>query len=124
VVPVEFMDLRALAEIWVDPNPEQPEDENRGGKDASHMLMVFDVEGVGQLESELYVRDKRIAMSLLCPPRHAAAFAGLGPFIRRAVAPTGYTFEVIHIGELERVHSLMDVFPGLSHRRMGMDVKI
>lgn len=123
VLPVEFMNMHAFAEIWVDPDPEEKV-KNGGNEDSSHMLMVFDVEGIGQFESELYVMGKRIAMNLLCPPEYTEAFAEIGPAIRKAVARTGYTFEAINVGELEHIHSLMEVFPGLPQRRMGVDVKI
>lgn len=36
--------------------------------------MVFDIEGVGRFETELYVQGKRIAMNLLCPPAYYDVF--------------------------------------------------
>ena len=126
IVPVQFEDMRAFAEIWVDPNAEGDETarrKNQGG-DANRMLMVFDVEGIGRFESELYVQNKRIALNLLCPPAYVDAFRGLGPAIRQAISGTGYSFESINIDRMERTHSLMDVFTDLPHRRTGIDVKI
>lgn len=125
IVPVEFEDLRAFAEIWVDPNAGEDEPARRGqAGDATHMLLVFDVEGLGRFESELYVQNKRIALNLLCPPAYMEEFRRIGPAIRQAVAATGYSFESIHIDRLERTHSLMDVFTDLPYKRTGIDVKI
>ncbi len=124
ILPVNYMDVQAFAEIWIDPNAEG-EDNGRNGKEiGTHMLMVFDVEGFGRFEAELYVQDKRLALNLLCPPGVQEAFSGLAPLLREAVNQTGYRFEAIHIDRLDRTHSLMDVFTNLPYKRMGIDVKI
>ncbi len=126
IVPVEFMDMRAFAEMWIDPNAENGA-ETRGGSGAAdnlHMLMVFDVEEIGRFEAELYVQGKRIAMNLLCPPQHLDAFKGLGSNIRKAVEAVGYSFEAINIDQLDRTHSLMEVFTDLPHKRTGINVKV
>ncbi len=126
IVPVQYQDLKAFAEIWIDPNAEEAADPKRGGgeAEATHMLLVFDIEGIGRFESELYVQNKKIALNLLCPPAYTEAFKKIGPAIRQAVAATGYSFEAINIERLERTHSLMDVFTDLPHKRTGIDVRV
>ncbi len=126
VVPVEVQDLRAFAEIWIDPNAEEETGaRNTGGMaDNLHMLMVFDVEGVGRFESELYVQGKRIAMNLMCPPAHLDDFKDIGANIRKAVSAIGYSFEAITVGKLQRTHSLMEIFTNLPRKRTGVDVKV
>ncbi len=124
VLPVEFQDMKAFAEIWIDPNAEELRDKKHPGEGNSHMLMVFDLEGFGRFEVELYVQGKRLAMNLLCPPAYYDTFAGMAPAIRQAVAGTSYKFEAINIDRLERTHSLMDVFTDLPHKRMGIDVTV
>ncbi|MDL2252576.1 hypothetical protein LJC49_00685 [Ruminococcaceae bacterium OttesenSCG-928-I18] len=124
ILPVEFMDLKAFAEIWIDPNAEELYDSKNPAGDNTHMLMVFDVEGLGRFEVELYVQGKRIAMNLLCPPSYYDAFENIGPAIRQAVSGTDYRFETINIDRLDRTHSLMDVFTDLPYKRMGIDVKV
>lgn len=126
IVPVIYQDLKAFAEIWIDPNAEDSSDAKRGGgaATATHMLLVFDVEGVGRFECEVFVQNTKIALNLLCPPAYLDAFKGIGPAIKQAISSTGYTFETIHIDRLERTHSLMDVFTDLPHKRTGIDVKV
>lgn len=123
ILPVEYHHIRAFAEIWIDPNA-GGSDKQGNGNDGTRMMLVFDVDGVGRFESELYVRGKRIAMNLFCPPAYYDAFSGLGPAIRKAISATSYSFEVINIDRLERNHSLMDVFTDLPHKRTGIDVKV
>ncbi len=124
VLPVQFEDLRAFAEIWIDPNAEEETASRGPAGDSNHMLMVFDVEGVGRFETELFVQNKRIAMNLLCPPAYYEAFKGIDQSIRSALSASNYTFEAINIDRLERTHSLMDVFTELPKKRTGIDVKI
>lgn len=126
ILPVEYMDIRAFAEIWIDPNADDPGDNGKtdSASSATHMLLVFDVDGIGRFESELFIQQKRIALNLMCPPAYIDAFSGIGPAIRQAIAATGYSFETINIGRMERTHSLMDVFTDLPHKRTGIDVKI
>ena len=51
VIPVEYMDMRAFAEIWI--NTEEENSQNSGEiKKNTHMLIVFDIESIGQFELE------------------------------------------------------------------------
>ncbi len=126
IVPVEYMDMKAFAEIWIDPNAEDETGKRSSSNTAenTHMLMVFDVEGVGRFEAELYVIKKRIALNLLCPAAYLTELKDIGPAIRQAVSQLGYSFDTINIDRLDHTHSLMEVFTDLPHKRMGMDVKI
>ncbi len=124
IVPVEYMDIKAFGEIWIDPNAGDENGRRNTGEQGVHMLMVFDVESIGRFESELYVQANRIALNLLCPPAYLEDFKGIAPGIRRAVEALGYSFDAINIDRLERTHSLMEVFTDLPHRRLGIDVKI
>ncbi len=124
ILPVNFMDVQAFAEIWIDPNAEGSAAAREGKEMGTHMLMVFDIEGFGRFEAELYVQDKRLALNLLCPPGVQEAFSGIAPALREAVGATGYRFETIHIDRLDKTHSLMDVFTNLPYKRMGIDVKV
>lgn len=125
IIPVLGMDLRSFAEIWIDPNDDDPK-KPHGGADAEniHMLIVFDIEGIGRFEAELFVRKKEIILSLLCPPAYVDEFSKIGTGIARAAAKTGYRFADIQVARMERPRSLMDVFKTLPHRRTGIDVKI
>lgn len=124
IVPVQDMDIKSFAEIWIDPNDEG---ESKGGEDAAeniHMLIVFDVEGIGRFEAELFVHQKDITLTLLCPPMYVAAFSGISTDIARSVGGTGYRFKDIAVDRLERPRSLMDVFKALPRKRTGINIKV
>lgn len=125
VVPVEFMDLKSFAEFWVDPNePDQTSAANGEKKNNIHMLITFDIEGIGQFEAEIFVSGEDIDLSLMCPAAYADRFANSVGNFEKCVTGYDYKFHSINIGKLERPRSLMEVFKSLPYKRTGVDVKI
>ncbi|MCI8624012.1 MAG: antitoxin [Provencibacterium sp.] len=124
VIPVEFMNLKSFAELWINPNGGEDERPIGEKKDSIHMLVVFDIEGMGQFEAELFVAGTNIDLAVYCPPAYAEAFSGVGDRIKRSSGATGYRFGEIRVDKLDRPRSLMDVFKSLPYKRTGVDVKI
>lgn len=125
IVPVQDMDMKSFAEIWIDPNDEGESSKN-GDSTAEniHMLIVFDVEGIGRFEAELFVHHQDITLNLMCPPMYVNAFSGISTEIARSVGRTGYRFKDISIDPLERPRSLMDVFKALPRKRTGINMRV
>lgn len=124
IVPVDDGGAHSFAEIWIDTS-EEGNPTAKGDKDGGmHMLIVFDIERVGQFEAELTVSGKKLSLNLLCPPAYTERFAGLRNYAAKIAAGTNYSLNEIYIGSLERPRSLMDVFKTLPHRRAGIDVKV
>ncbi|MEG0692756.1 MAG: antitoxin [Oscillospiraceae bacterium] len=124
VIPVEYQDIKSFAEIWVNPNEEDDQKEEKSNSRMIHMLLAFEIEGIGQFEVELNVRDSVIKMSMFCPSEYVKAFSGIGSSIEKTLTGSSYQFENILVAKLERSRSLMEVFKTLPHRRTGVDVKI
>lgn len=126
VIPVEYLDIKSFAEIWINPNEEDEQDEKNDKSKGRliHMLLGFEIEGIGQFEVELHVRDTSILMSMFCPREYVQAFSGIGTSIAKTMAGSTYRIENILVAKLERPRSLMEVFKTLPHRRTGVDVKI
>lgn len=125
IIPVQDDQLRAFAEMWIDPNEQNgAQDKNGKPQESLHLLMVFDVEGLGQFEAELLVTEKRIAFHLFCPPGYVDYFLPIGELAAKLSASSEYTFSEVQIDKLERPRSLMDVFKTLPHKRTGIDVTV
>lgn len=125
VIPVETEDVQSMAEIWVNPNGEEDvEGAAESGRALTHMLVVFEIDGIGKFETELFVENKSINLSVLCPPEYADSFKSVNADIRKACENTGYRFSRIDIGELKEQRSLIDVFRSLPTRRTGINVTI
>lgn len=125
VIPVQYHDTQAFAEIWVNPHGSEDDRSRRGGAgEAVHMLLVFDISGIGHMELELYVQDNMVDFALLCPPAYVAAYSTMESDLRRSLRNTEYQFNEIRFDKLERPRSLMDVFRSLPYKRTGVDVRI
>lgn len=125
IVPVEFMNMRSFAEMWINPNGE--EDQAAAGQEAeksTHMLIVFDIANIGRFEAELYVKGEVIDLSLFCPPAYINEFSSVSVDLKRSVQGLPYRFGDIFVKKLERSRSLIEVFTSLPNRRAGLDVKI
>ncbi len=125
VLPVQYEDLQSFAEIWINPNGgEDDRDRPEDGTRTIHMLLAFDVGGIGRFELELFVREKVIDFSLYCPPAYTAVYSEVKNELRNCAGDTGYRFGEVKVERLERPRSLMDVFKSLPYKRTGVDVKV
>lgn len=126
VVPVQYDNMRAFAELWINPNGQEDEkDPDENVERNIHMLVVFDIEGIGRFETELYVRDQTIDLSLFCPPPYVRIFErAMKDGLSTAMAGLSYKLGGFRVERLERTRSLMDVFKSLPYKRTGVNVKI
>lgn len=126
VIPVRYENIDSFAEIWINPNGEEDEapSSGDGSPKCIHLLIVFDISGIGQFEAELFARGRTIDFSLFCPPEHIESFASLERTLRQSIANSGYRFRNVTVGKLERIRSLMEVFASLPLRRMGIDIRV
>jgi hypothetical protein len=88
------------------------------------MLLVFDIETVGQFELEIFSRDKNLELSLLCPENYTDIFMEASSSFRECVKFSEYSIKEIKIGKLEKSRSLVQVFKTLPYKRTGINVKI
>lgn len=125
VIPVQVKGLRSFAELWIDPHNEgkasQHEDKLRKN---IHVLIVFDIEGIGQFEAEIHFFSDTIDLNLLCPPDHVQSFAARRDNILKALTAANFHPGEVYIGQLERIRSLMEVFQSLAYKRAGVNVKV
>ena len=125
IVPVFDGQTKAFAEMWIDPNSEEESPKDMGKSDENfHVLIEFDVEGIGQFESEIFVVGKKINLNLLCPKQYVEEFSVLEKTLKTAIEETEYRFNNIKVDNMQKQRSLMQVFKTLPHKRTGINVKI
>ena len=124
IIPVEDGNIRSFAEMWIDPNAESLDAKGNVVTDCIHMLIVFDIEGLGRFEAELAAAGKDILVNLYCPQTYLAAFSSMATTIHEQIDSTGYRLLGFSVDKLVRQRSLMDVFKTLPHKRTGVDVKV
>lgn len=125
VIPVDYMDLKSFAEIWIDQNKSGEQgQEGESQRDNIHMLVVFDIQGIGEFEAEVFVVDNTLALSLFCPETYLDYFTDMGKRLAKIVEQSPYQMGNVSIEKLGNPRSLMDVFKSLPYRRTGVDVKV
>lgn len=125
VLPVDYYGLQSFAEIWINPNGEEDDrDSPSGTSKAIHILLSFEVDGIGRFELELFARETVLDFSLYCPPAYIEAYSTVENDLRSSASQAGYHIGEIRVERLERPRSLMDVFRSLPYKRTGVDVKI
>ena len=126
VVPAWLGDVKAFAEIWV--NPYDDENGAQGVEPGRriHMLMVVDVEMLGRFEVEVKVRNRVIDLFLHCPAGLESRFTGVLTDLplRMRYLDTPYRLGRLEIETLDRSRSLMEVFKTLPYKRMGVDIRV
>lgn len=129
IIPIDDGTFRAFGEMWI--NPDEEEVKSRKGSQESeenqriiHMLLVFDIPDVGRFETELFVRDKKINLSLMCPAVMESKMSELSADLKKCIKFSEYSFDEIKVGKLEKTRSLVEVFPSLPRKRTGINVRI
>jgi len=123
IIPVEYEDVTSFAEIWVDPD-EEDSSSVQGPVRQIHMLIVFDMDNLGKMETELFVRDNTIDLAVYCSEDVQDYIESIAKDLRKCADFSDYRINSVNVRKLNQPRSLVDVFDGLSVKRTGINVKI
>ncbi len=125
IIPVELADLRAFAEIWINPNADE-KDMPKDAGEGKHFLLVIEVESMGRFEVELFFRKEQNILDfyLYCPPGYENSFEYFIGRMQKITERFDYKIGITKIEPLYQERSLMDVFKSLPYKRVGVDVKV
>lgn len=126
IIPVEYDDVSAFAEMWIDPD-EDDGSSGKGGSSSSrniHMYIVFDIDELGKMETEFYIRDRDITLSVYCPEEFVDYISDIASDLRKCASATDYRITEVNVMKSRGERSLVDVFDGLSVKRSGINVRI
>ncbi len=123
VIPLVQNDVKAFAEIWINPNSDE-KDMPEGVKEGKHFLLVIDVENVGRFEAEFFSHDNIIDFFLYCPSGYETHFEDMMRDLPSLIAKTDYKIGQTKLETLDTARSLMQVFKSLPYKRVGVDVKV
>jgi len=123
ILPVQIENTRAFGELWVDNNDESGATGSGDGSSHHHLFLTFDVDTYGRFEVDVYANDKTVRVSLLHPTSFTKNVAQITEKINRIAASTKYSIADFTTGVLKEPHNLTQIFPKLSERRAGLNVK-
>jgi len=126
IVPAYMDDVKAFAEMWINPYDDENGAQGTEAGRRIHILMVVDVEMLGRFECEIRVRDRVIDLSLHCPGGLEGRFGGMmaGLPARLKSLDTPYRMGRMEVETLDHPRSLMEVFKTLPYKRMGVDIRV
>ncbi len=124
VIPVEYEDVNASAEMWINPDGENDVPGGTDGKKMTHLLIVFEIGDIGKFETELWVSDNDITMSILCPEQYTDFYKNKIRDLRNDLSFSSYKIKSIDVDTLNEPRSLIEVFASLPERRTGINVSI
>lgn len=126
VIPVEYMNLRAFAEVWIDPICEGEEENNKKGSksDMTQVLVAFDIDKLGRFETELMIHKNRMSAYVYVPTDYYEMFKDMNVDVVQAISKTSYSFDKVEVRPLAAPRSLMEVFKTLPIRRTGINVTV
>jgi hypothetical protein len=123
VLPVQYDELQAFAEMWLDPDGQASELNTMSQEGQIHLLFVLDITGIGLFETELSIAEGTIDLQLRCPPDYVQEFAPISGSLKKQLQGSIFQVGKIKVEPLVRLRSLMEVFKSLPARRLGLDVK-
>ena len=124
VIPVEYEDVNASAEMWINPDGENDVPGGNDGKKMTHMLIVFEIGDIGKFETEIWVQDNDLTLSILCPEQYTDFYKDKIRDLRNDLSFSSYKIKSIDIDTLNEPRSLIEVFASLPERRTGINVSI
>ena len=124
IIPVEYGDIAAFAEMWIDPDEEDADPDTGIASKAIHMLIVFDIDNIGKIEAELCVKDLHISLSLRCLEEFTEYIKETVSDLKHCADFSDYKITDVAVSKSEHPSSLINVFRGLSSKRTGINVKI
>ena len=122
ILPIQIENTRAFGELWVDNNDDSGATGKGGGKH-HHLFLTFDVDTYGRFEVDVYANDNSVRVSLLHPSAFTRNVDSIVQKVSRLTAGTNYRIDDFQTGVLKEPHNLTQIFPKLTERRAGLNVK-
>ena len=123
ILPIQVENTRAFGELWVDNNDDSGATGKAGGGVHHHLFLTFDVDTYGRFEVDVYANENSVRVSLLHPTTFARNIDNVVQRVNRIAASTKYRIDDFQTGVLKEPHSLTQIFPKLTERRSGLNVK-
>ncbi|MDR2909112.1 MAG: hypothetical protein LBU86_04440 [Oscillospiraceae bacterium] len=123
ILPLDMGNDRVYAEMYVDPDSE----EASGAKEGEHGRKVFlavESESHGSMELCFWQTGERVEISMWCPEALVGPVNAMKKTLRELAAAHGYTMTGFSVEELKKHHSIIQVFPKLMERKVGIDVRV
>jgi hypothetical protein len=120
-IPFRYLDENTYGEFFVDKDCK----ERRGdAKDAKNIFFTIQSDKYGNFEVDLLVRDKRIDLDIRCPDILLNPVKETKSKLRSIIEEQGFRLLNYQVGVYQESQTILQRFPKLAKRKVGIDVKV
>ena len=121
MIPIKFMDENVYGEFLID-----RECKNKKGqaKEATNIFFTIQSDEFGSFEVDLLAKDKFIDLDIKCPQALLDTIRDTRTGLRDIIEDQGYRLSNYNVGIFKESRTILERFPELTQRKVGVDVKI
>ncbi len=120
-IPFRYMDENTYGEFFVDKDSKGKKGD---GKQAQTIFFTIQSDKYGNFEVEVVAREKRIDLDIRCPDMLLGSVKDTKAKIRDIIEEQGFRLANYQVGVYQESQSIMQKFPKLAMRKVGIDVKV
>jgi hypothetical protein len=120
-IPFRYQDENTYGEFFVDKDCK----ERRGdANSAKNIFFTIQSDQYGNFEVDLLARDKRIDLDIRCPDGLLVPVRETRGRLKEIIEAQGYRLAGYEVGVYQESRTIMQRFPKLAMRKVGIDVKV
>ena len=124
ILPMDTPNGRVYSEMYVDPDSNERPKGGGGEGRARKIFLSVESESIGSMEMQFLESGRRVEFSMWCSEGLVEPLRRTKRSLADLMLVHGYTLTGVEVDELVSHHSIVQVFPKLLDRKVGIDVRI
>lgn len=120
-IPFRYLDENTYGEFFIDKDCKERKGDS---KDAKNIFFTIQSDKYGSFEVDLLVRDKRIDLDIKCPDILLNPVRETKSKLRNIIEEQGFRLASYQVGVYQESKTILQRFPKLKMRKVGIDVKV
>ena len=120
-IPFRYMDENTYGEFFVDKDCRGRKGE---AKDAKNIFFTIQSDKYGNFEVDLLIKDKKIDLDIRCPDNLLNPVKDTKGKLREIIEEQGFRLANYQVGIYQESQTIIQRFPKLALRKVGVDVKV
>lgn len=121
IIPFRYLDQNTYGEFFIDKDCRERKGD---AKDAKNIFFTIQSDKYGSFEVDLLARDKRIDLDIKCPDLLVDNIKDIKLKVKDIIEESGYRLTNYQVGAYRESQTILQRFPKLALRKVGVDVKI
>jgi hypothetical protein len=120
-IPFRYLDENTYGEFFVDKDCKERKGD---AKSAKNIFFTIQSDKYGNFEVDLLIRDKRIDLDIRCPDLLLSSLRETRGRWKEIIEEQGFRLGNYEVGVYQGSRTIMQRFPKLALRKVGIDVKV